>query len=463
MTQVRQREAQRIFEAAVARYQMYPEYHDSGIAWLGEIPAHWDTIRLKLLCEINPSKFGLSNAPSDMEVTFLPMENIGENGELDLSETRELDTVASGYTHFRDGDVIIAKITPCFENGKGALVRGLVNGVGFGTTELYVLRVKSQVIPEFIYYLTRSTNFRSPGIAMMQGAAGQKRVRTDFIADYPVSLPPTDEQRAIATFLDRQTEKIDALIAKKRELIAALHEKRSAIISHAVTKGLNPDAPMKDSGIEWVDSIPAHWQVQRLKFVSDVRSGVAKGRKFEGVKTVELPYLRVANVQAGHIDLSDVAEIEVTVSEIERYSLKVGDVLMNEGGDYDKLGRGAVWQGQIEPCLHQNHVFAVRPYQQSLSLWITTLTLAQYARFYFMINSKQSTNLASISSRNLSEFPVIMPPQSEREQILGYIEDETRHIDRLTAKTEETIERLQEYRAALISAAVTGKIDVRGA
>ncbi|MDL1867651.1 restriction endonuclease subunit S, partial [Betaproteobacteria bacterium PRO4] len=273
--------------------------------------------------------------------------------------------------------------------------------------------------------------------------------------------PDPDEQRAITTFLDRQTAKIDALIAKKRGLIAALHEQRSAIISHAVTKGLNPDAPMKDSGIEWVDSIPAHWQVQRLKFVSDVRSGVAKGRKFEGVKTVELPYLRVANVQTGHIDLSEVAEIEVTVSEIERYSLKVGDVLMNEGGDYDKLGRGAVWQGQIEPCLHQNHVFAVRPYQQSLSLWITTLTLAQYARFYFMINSKQSTNLASISSRNLSEFPVIMPPQSEREQILGYIEDETRHIDRLTAKAEETIERLQEYRAALISAAVTGKIDVR--
>ncbi len=461
MTQVRQREAQRIFEAAVARYQMYPEYCDSGIEWLGEIPAHWDTVRLKLLCEINPGKFGLSNAPADMEVSFLPMENIGENGELDLSEVRELDAVGNGYTHFRDDDVIIAKITPCFENGKGALVRGLVNGVGFGTTELYVLRVRKQVIPEFIYYLTRSTSFRSPGIAMMQGAAGQKRVRTDFIADYPVSLPPIDEQRAITTFLDRQTAKINALIAKKRELITALHEQRSAIISHAVTKGLNPDVPMKDSGIEWVDSIPAHWQVQRLKFVSDVRSGVAKGRKFEGVKTVELPYLRVANVQTGHIDLSDVAEIEVTVSEIERYSLKVGDVLMNEGGDYDKLGRGAVWQGQIEPCLHQNHVFAVRPYQQSLSLWITTLTLAQYARFYFMINSKQSTNLASISSRNLSEFPVIMPPQSEREQILGYIEDETRHIDRLSAKAEETIERLQEYRAALISAAVTGKIDVR--
>ncbi len=464
MTQVRQREAQQILESmVVARYQMYPAYHDSGVEWLGEIPAHWDTVRLKLLCEINPSKSGLSNAPTDMEVSFLPMESIGENGELDLSEIRELDAVGSGYTYFRNDDVIIAKITPCFENGKGALVKGLVNGIGFGTTELYVLRIKSQVISEFIYYLTRSTSFRSPGIAMMQGAAGQKRVRADFIADYPVSLPPKNEQYAIAAFLDRQTAKIDALIAKKRELIAALHEKRSAIISHAVTKGLNPDAPMKDSGIEWVDTIPAHWQVQRLKFVADVRSGVAKGRKFEGVKTVELPYLRVANVQAGHIDLSDVAEIEVTVSEIERYCLKVGDVLMNEGGDYDKLGRGAVWQGQIEPCLHQNHVFAVRPYQQSLSLWITTLTLAQYARFYFMINSKQSTNLASISSRNLSEFPVIMPPQSEREQILGYIENETRHIDRLTAKAEETIERLQEYRAALISAAVTGKIDVRGA
>jgi type I restriction enzyme S subunit len=454
MTQVRQREAQRIFEAAVARYQMYPEYRDSGIAWLGEIPAHWETRRLKFLAnDINQQRVEVG----ENEV-YLQLENIESWTGRYIIPADAISNFESSVKAFQPDDVLFGKLRPYLAK----VVVSRHYGVCVG--ELLVLRVRENtILPKFLALRLLTKEIIDIIDASTYGAK-MPRANWGFVGNLEIPFPPdVDEQRAIAAFLDSQTAKIDALIAKKRELIAALHEKRSAIISHAVTKGLNPDAPMKDSGIEWVDSIPAHWQVQRLKFVADVRSGVAKGRKFEGVKTVELPYLRVANVQAGHIDLSDVAEIEVTVSEIERYSLKVGDVLMNEGGDYDKLGRGAVWQGQIEPCLHQNHVFAVRPYQQSLSLWISTLTLAQYARFYFMINSKQSTNLASISSRNLSEFPVIMPPQSEREQILGYIEDETRHIDRLTAKAEETIERLQEYRAALISAAVTGKIDVRGA
>jgi type I restriction enzyme S subunit len=455
MTQVRPREAQQILESmVVARYQMYPEYRDTGIEWLGEIPAHWEVRRLKFLAnDINQQKVEIGE-----DEVYLQLENIeGWTGRYTIPE----DTVSnfeSTAKAFQPDDVLFGKLRPY-------LAKVIVSKhYGACVGELLVLRVRENtILPKFLALRLLTREFIDVVDASTYGAK-MPRANWGFIGNLEIPFPPDpDEQRAITVFLDRQTAKIDALIAKKRELIAALHEKRSAIISHAVTKGLNPDAPMKDSGIEWVDSIPAHWQVQRLKFVADVRSGVAKGRKFEGVKTVELPYLRVANVQAGRIDLSDIAEIEVTVSEIERYSLKVGDVLMNEGGDYDKLGRGAVWQGQIEPCLHQNHVFAVRPHQQCLSSWITTLTLAQYARFYFMINSKQSTNLASISSRNLSEFPVILPPKSEREQILAYIKGEAGHIDGLIAKTEETIERLQEYRAALISAAVTGKIDVRRA
>jgi type I restriction enzyme S subunit len=466
MTQVRQREAQRIFEAAVARYQLYTEYRDSGIEWLGDIPAHWEVRRLKTIVSLRTSNIDKKTNEDDIPVRLCNYTDVYYNdfitGDMDLMEATATPDQIQKF-ELKAGDVIITKDSESADDiAVAAFVPHDLEKVVCGY-HLALLRPLTGAVEGRYLFRAFSAYPITSQFEIAANGITRYGLSQSAIGDAWFLLPPPDEQRAIAAFLDRQTAKIDALIAKKRELIAALHEKRSAIISHAVTKGLNPDAPMKDSGIEWVDTIPAHWQVQRLKFVADVRSGVAKGRKFEGVKTVELPYLRVANVQAGHIDLSDVAEIEVTVSEIERYCLKVGDVLMNEGGDYDKLGRGAVWQGQIEPCLHQNHVFAVRPYQQSLSLWITTLTLAQYARFYFMINSKQSTNLASISSRNLSEFPVIMPPQSEREQILGYIENETRHIDRLTAKAEETIERLQEYRAALISAAVTGKIDVRGA
>jgi type I restriction enzyme, S subunit len=136
---------------------------------------------------------------------------------------------------------------------------------------------------------------------------------------------------------------------------------------------------------------------------------------------------------------------------------------MNEGGDYDKLGRGAVWQGQIDPCVHQNHVFAVRPKSMGDSTWINAITGTLYAKYYFMLKSKQSTNLASISATNIQNLPVLLPPLSERGAILEFIDHETSKLDALIAKVHEAIDKLREYRAALIAAAVTGKIDVRGA
>lgn len=134
---------------------------------------------------------------------------------------------------------------------------------------------------------------------------------------------------------------------------------------------------------------------------------------------------------------------------------------MNEGGDFDKLGRGYVWHGEISPCVHQNHVFAVRPKPRIDPYWLNTITLSSYAKHYFILKSKQTTNLASISSTNLQELPVVMPPLLESQKILDFLNKETAKIDALIAKTQETIEKLTEYRTALISAAVTGKIDVR--
>jgi type I restriction enzyme S subunit len=274
--------------------------------------------------------------------------------------------------------------------------------------------------------------------------------------------PPGEDQAAVAAFLDRETAKLDALIAKQEWLIALLQEKRQALISHAVTKGLNPDAPMKDSGIEWLGQVPVHWHVTRLKFVAHVQSGVAKGRDLAGAETIGVPYLRVANVQDGYLDLTDVAEIQIAAHELPRYTLQPGDVLMNEGGDFDKLGRGHVWRGEISPCIHQNHVFSVRPAGIEPE-WLSLLSSAEYGRFYFMSRSKQSTNLASISATNIGEFPVVLPPRAERRQVLEWVGRESAKLDALMAKARRSIDLLREHRTALISAAVTGKIDVRDA
>jgi type I restriction enzyme, S subunit len=172
---------------------------------------------------------------------------------------------------------------------------------------------------------------------------------------------------------------------------------------------------------------------------------------------VEYPYLRVANVQDGYLDLSDVATILVPEVEAKSCLLSAGDVLMNEGGDADKLGRGCIWAGEIAPCLHQNHVFAVRP-RLVRPEWLNAWTSTEAAKAFFESRAKQSTNLASISASNIKELPIPVPPLSEQCAIVAHISAETAKLDALRSATERTITLLKERRAALIAAAVTGRM-----
>jgi type I restriction enzyme S subunit len=222
----------------------------------------------------------------------------------------------------------------------------------------------------------------------MTGSAGQKRVPSSFIEQYYIGLPPLAEQIAIAEYLDKQTAQIDDLVTQKWKLISLLQEERAGIINDAVTQGLNHRAPRKESGLPWLGKIPAHWGVKKLKYVANVRTGIALGGATDKTFKVEMPYIRVANVQDGYLNLDSIKTLEIEPDSIERYSLKYGDLLMNEGGDNDKLGRGCVWRGEVVGCLHQNHVFAVRMKVDYNSEWVNAVTLTNYARHYFMTRCK---------------------------------------------------------------------------
>jgi type I restriction enzyme S subunit len=209
---------------------------NSGVEWLGEVPAHWKVKRLRFVADLNPSKSEIAELSRDAEISFLPMEAIGDDGRLNLDRTRLIGDVESGYTYFREGDVTIAKITPCFENGKGAVMRGLVGGIGFGTTELVVTRPREQQsTSEYLHWLFVSTPFRKLGEAAMYGAGGQKRTPDDFVRDFAIAFPDVKEQAVIAVFLDRETAKLDVLTGEAEKGIALLKERRSALISAAVT------------------------------------------------------------------------------------------------------------------------------------------------------------------------------------------------------------------------------------
>lgn len=221
--------------ARAAGLEPEPKMRASGVEWLGDVPAHWEVKRGRFCVEVQPSSNRLRELSPDNEVSFVPMEAVGEYGGLDLEQTRAVAERGSGYMEFEDGDVIVAKITPCFENGKGALASGLLNGAAIGTTELHVLRPRSNLDRRLLFYFTISPLFRTLGEGEMYGAGGQKRVPTSFCEDVPILLAPLDEQRAIADFLDRETAKIDGLVAKVETAIARLREYRAALITAAVT------------------------------------------------------------------------------------------------------------------------------------------------------------------------------------------------------------------------------------
>lgn len=199
--------------------------------------------------------------------------------------------------------------------------------------------------------------------------------------------------------------------------------------------------------------VPKGWKKLSLSSVAEVRTGIAKGKN-DLKNPVVLPYLRVANVQDGYIDISDIKSIQVEQDRIDRYSLKAGDVLMTEGGDFDKLGRGDVWNGEIIPCLHQNHVFCVRTDQASLlPHFLAALSASRYGKAYFLGCAKKSTNLASINSTQLKEFPVLIPPLSEQKKItkiLSTWDQVIKNIDKVLANN-------QQQKRVLMQQLLTGK------
>lgn len=212
------------------------QFKPSGVEWIGDIPEHWDATKLKRVVSFNPSKSETRANPADVDkVVFLPMENISVNGDIDCTEKRTLSEVWNGFTYFRRGDVVVAKITPCFENGKGAYLKGLESDFGFGTTELIVLRPSKAIDGAFLRFLTSTKQFLLLGEQYMTGAAGQQRIPSDFVKNYPIGLPPIDEQLEILEHIQEKSAEIDQAISRAQREIELMREYRTRLISDVVT------------------------------------------------------------------------------------------------------------------------------------------------------------------------------------------------------------------------------------
>ena len=294
--------------------------------------------------------------------------------------------------------------------------------------------------------------------------AHRMRIPMEKLKAEHIPLPPLDEQQAIVRYLDHIDRRIRRYIRAKQRLLALLHEQKQAIIHQAVTRGLDASAPLKPSGVAWLGEVPAHWERTRLKFVGEIQTGLTLGKVYLNDELEERPYLRVANVQSGYLNLATIATVRVPLKEAKSCELQPGDVLMTEGGDIDKLGRGYVWQGEIPGCLHQNHIFAVRVNRKRiLPEFLVALMTSRHGRNYFQLTAKQTTNLASTNSTTLKAFPLLLPSIEEQQSILRQIATETSALDSIITKAQREIDLIREYRTRLIADVVTGKVDVRAA
>ena len=329
---------------------------NSGVDWLGRVPGHWNIVPGRsCFHEKKHSNSGLQ------ETTVLSLSY----GQIVVKPPERLHgLVPSSFETYQIVDPLDIVVRPTdLQNDRHSLRFGLSKHRGTITSAYICLLAARGMTPEYGHLLLHSYDL----MKVFYGLGSGLRQNLDW-GDFkylPCCLPPRAEQTAIVRFLDYVDRRIRRYIRAKEKLIALLEEQKQAVIDQAVTGQIDVRTGQtypayKDSGVGWLREVPEHWEIMRLKDVARVQTGFTLGKDYRAQRTISRPYLRVANVQAGRADLSNVKLVEVTPHEAHKAALLPGDVLMTEGGDIDKLGRGCVWRGEIPGCLHQNHVFAVR-------------------------------------------------------------------------------------------------------
>jgi len=473
------------------------------------LPMGWSRATLEEIAEINPS-LPANDTADETEVSFLPMKAVAEeSGKFDSSVTRSFGQVKKGYTPFVDGDVIFAKITPCMENGKSAVVRKLMNGVGLGSTEFHVLRPESGLISEFLFFYLIQKSFRQEAQSKMTGSAGQKRVPTAFIERSEIHLPSTTEQRRIVSRIEELFTRLDAGVEELRKAQTQLRRYRQSVLNAAITGKLTKEwreahqselesasellarilkkrrekwetdqltkmeaagkAPKGDvwkanypepqpPTLDGMPELPKEWSWARLDSLAAIKGGITKnaGRRIRNGRTI--PYLRVANVQRGYFDLAEMKLIEATEAEISELQLQNEDVLFTEGGDRDKLGRGWVWHNELQECIHQNHIFRGRLFSPEMSARFISLFSNTFGINYFLREGKQTTNLASINHTKLSGLPVPVPSSEEQGRIVEEIERCFSIADASERTIEQSLKQAERLRQSILKQAFEGKL-----
>ena len=424
---------------------------DSGIEWIGEIPEGWEVLAHKYIMHKEKS---ICEHYSGEDVISLTLNGVVKR---DLENpSGKMPTTFDGYQFVDPNDLLLC----LFDIDVTPRCVGLVKDYGVTSPAYSRFKIHSGFCNAYYNYLLRFIDDEKVFVHLSKNLRSSL-TESDFGAIKTI-VPPKAEQQRIADYLDNRTFEIDTLSSKARSSIEEYKKLKQAVITQAVTKGVRGEREMKDSGVEWIGEIPKEWRKTQLRHCAAIKSGITLGKSYsKDTVLIERPYLRVANVQGGYVDLNDLATIEVTPDEDLKYRLHSGDVLMTEGGDRDKLGRGCVWHGEIEPCLHQNHVFAVQTNEAVLlPEFLEYLTASDVGRSYFDVTAIKTTNLACTSSSKVLAFTIPLPPIEEQIEIVGFIKKRSLELNKLIMKKEMLVQELESYKKSLIYEVVTGKREV---
>lgn len=431
-------------------YPVYPEYKDSGIEWLGEIPASWGIRRLGSQFE--------ERKQTVSDVDYQPL-SVTKEGIVPQLETAAKTDNGDNRKLVKAGDFVINSRS---DRKGSAGISPLDGSVSMISTVLSPRSLNLQ----FIHHLLRSTGFQEEFYRYGTGiVADLWSTRYSAMKMINLPIPPPVEQQLIADFLDRETAKIDALIAKQEQLIATLREDRIATITHAVTKGLDPNVEMKDSGVEWLGEIPAHWEASRLKFVvKSVDSGTSVNAGDWTPSADEIGVLKTSCVSTGRFNAAG-SKTVVDPEEIGRVTCPVrgGSLIVNRANTPQLVGSTGYAEVDYPNLYLSDKLWQVRFRSASakfIHLW------SQTEAYRSQIAAKcvgASSSMQNLSMGDFRDIAFGLPPMPEQQLIVEYLDAHCAKIDALIAKSEQMIGVLREYRSALITDAVTGKIDVRGA
>jgi type I restriction enzyme S subunit len=436
-------------------FPRYQSYKNSSVEWLGEVPDHWKEKPLKTVTSINDEVLSES-VSTDHEIEYVDISSVSLVNGIERTENMIFGDAPSRARRItRDGDVLVSTVRTYLKAIAPVISppSNLVASTGFA-----VVRPQHGIHPGYLKYSLQEEHFIQQVISRSTGVS-YPAINASDIARIPLSLPKQSEQLAIATFLDHETAKIDALIAEQQRLIKLLQEKRQAVISQAVTKGLNPDAPMKDSGVEWLGQVPEHWTVSAVGHRYEVRLGKMLDEKRVTGEHLGY-YLRNTDVQWESINIEELPEMDFEPSEHDRYSLREGDLLVCEGGE---VGRSAIWQSQLTCCFYQKALHRLRAYNQrsdDCRFQLYVMRMACSVGVFEASSGKATIN--HLPAESFRRYRFAYPPLDEQIVIAEHLSQVCSQLNELEAEANSLVSRLQERRSALISAAVTGQIDVRG-